>query len=140
MAGRYHVRNATISVALNVLEIRTSIITILAFFFFFSKKLMTTRPKLSKYSEGYPGDSEERFAPSRRELKTIRVHVRWTCHTCQTVFKDLEKQCRTCGHDRCDKCVREPPEEEEESLDEAAVEKISDMIRNVNIAPQAPAA
>lgn len=103
-------------------------------------QLTTIRPKLGKYVEGYPGDAEETLAPSRRELKTIRVHVRWTCHTCQTVFKDLEKVCRACGHERCEKCGREPPEEEEAGLDEAAVEKINEMIRNVNIAPQAPAA
>lgn len=131
-------RIAAISVAPNVLEIRTSTGHVPPLFIV--TELTTVRPKLGKYADGYPGDAEETFAPSRREFKTIRLHVRWTCHTCQTIFKDLETTCRSCGHGRCEKCGREPPEEEDGGLDQAAVEKISDMIRNVNIAPQAPAA
>jgi RNA polymerase subunit RPABC4/transcription elongation factor Spt4 len=97
-------------------------------------------PDVSTHPEGSADDGEETVPIARREFKPIRMHVRWTCHACHTVFKDLERECRGCGHRRCDDCPREPPKEEEEPLDEAAVRKIADLMRNVNISPHASAA
>ena len=76
----------------------------------------------------------------RRELRPIRTRVRWTCHSCTTIFKDLEKTCRSCGHERCDDCTREPPKTEDEPLDEAAIESVAEKMRQIEISPQASAA
>lgn len=98
------------------------------------------RPKLSKHPDGYPGDTEETYPLARRELREIRTHVRWTCHSCRTVFKDLEKTCRSCGHARCGDCPREPPESEKEPVDESVVESVAEKMRRIEISPQASAA
>lgn len=96
-------------------------------------------PKLDKYPHGYPGDTEETFPLARRELRSIRVHVRWTCHECKTLFKDTETTCGKCSHERCDHCSREPPETRKEPLDEEAVKSIERKMKEIAISPQASA-
>lgn len=98
------------------------------------------RPKTSKYPEGYPGDAEETFPLALRELRRIRTRVRWTCHACQTVFKDHEKICGSCSHERCNECGRQPPKKVRAPLDEAAVQSISEKMKSVQLSPQASAA
>ncbi|KAK3174389.1 hypothetical protein OEA41_001634 [Lepraria neglecta] len=73
------------------------------------------RPKLNKYPEGYPGDSEQLYPLGRRELRPARTHVRWTCEKCDTMFKDHGKTCENCGHEKCDDCPRKPPKKSEEA-------------------------
>lgn len=97
------------------------------------------RPKLDKYPHGYPGDTEETFPLGRRELRSIRTHVRWTCHECKTLFKDTEKICGNCSHERCDDCPREPPKTQKEPLDEEAVKSIERKMKEIALSPQASA-
>lgn len=97
------------------------------------------RPKLDKYPQGYPGDTEEAFPLARRELRSIRTHVRWTCHECNTLFKDTEKICGNCSHKRCDDCPREPPKTPEAPLDEEAIKSIERKMKEIDISPQASA-
>lgn len=97
------------------------------------------RPKLDKYPHGYPGDTEEAFPLARRELRSIRTHVRWTCHECNTLFKDTETICAGCSHERCGDCPREPPTTKAEPLDEEAVQSIERKMKEIAISPQASA-
>ena len=72
------------------------------------KKCPRDPPKLRKYPDGYPGDAETETETNRREWKRPRRRVRWTCHSCQSMFKEGEKTCHQCSHERCDGCSREP--------------------------------
>ena len=101
--------------------------------------LTRQRPKLDKYPHGYPGDTDETFPLSRRELRSIRTHVRWTCHECKTLFKDTEKICGNCSHERCNYCSREPAETKKEPLDEEAVKSIERKMKEMAISSQASA-
>ncbi|MCJ1463471.1 hypothetical protein MMC07_002078 [Pseudocyphellaria aurata] len=96
-------------------------------------------PKLDKYPHGYPGDTEETFPLARRELRSIRTHVRWTCHECNTLFQDTETTCGNCSHKRCGDCPREPPKTPPEPSDEEAVQSIERKMKGIAISPQASA-
>ncbi|KAL9595501.1 MAG: hypothetical protein Q9219_006399 [cf. Caloplaca sp. 3 TL-2023] len=96
------------------------------------------RPKTEKYPEGYPGDSD--YNRVIRERHPIRVHVRWTCHECDKMFKDLSRRCEGCGHDRCDDCPRRPPKREKPWLNPEVVKKVEERMRTMDISPQASAA
>lgn len=68
-------------------------------------------PKLHKYPNGYPNDAEpppELYPLMEREYRKPRVRVRWTCHTCEGIFKEGSKTCAKCNHERCDQCSRWP--------------------------------
>lgn len=47
--------------------------------------------------------------------KSIRMRVRRTCHKCSTTFTHA-KECPSCQHVRCTKCVRHPPKRTEAEL------------------------
>ncbi|MCJ1229229.1 hypothetical protein MMC12_005894 [Toensbergia leucococca] len=97
-------------------------------------------PKLSKHPNGYPGDREETYPLAERHLRTIRTRIRYTCHTCSTTFKEDEKLCASCGHERCDECPRSPPRRPPEGLDEEAVGSVEERMRRLDLSPQASAA
>jgi hypothetical protein len=46
--------------------------------------------------------------PTERVQKAIRMRVRYTCHSCRTVFGH-DKVCLSCNHSRCSDCIRYPP-------------------------------
>jgi hypothetical protein len=46
--------------------------------------------------------------PTERVHKSIRMRVRYTCHSCRTVFGH-DKVCLSCHHSRCSHCTRYPP-------------------------------
>ncbi|KAI4209874.1 MAG: hypothetical protein LQ351_007228 [Letrouitia transgressa] len=75
----------------------------------------------------------------QRQMKPIRVHVRWTCHQCSRKFKDLSTTCERCGHERCNECPREPPPQEKADLDPNAVRSVEERMKSINIASPAPA-
>ena len=102
--------------------------------------LIRDRPKLEKYSDGYPGDREEMYPLVTRYRKQIRVHVRWTCHTCQKSFKDHEKICAGCGHERCNECPRYPPKKAKKEFDEEVIRSVEEKLKNISLSPQASAA
>lgn len=95
------------------------------------------RPKLKKYPEGYPGDSEQLYPLGRRELRPARTHVRWTCEKCDTVFKDHGKTCESCGHEKCDDCPRKPPKKVKKPLDPEAVKSVEERMKNLEVSPAA---
>lgn len=87
----------------------------------------------------FPDNSEKAPAvPVRRELRPIRIHVRWECHQCSVPFKDTEKICRNCRHELCENCSREPPLEKDEQLDPEAVQSVEEKMKE--LAVSAPAA
>lgn len=102
-----------------------------------SRMLTVVRSKTEKYPDGYAGDVEERFPLASRQHRTIRTHVRWTCHTCSTLFKDKEKTCDKCGHSRCNECTRQPPKNPKPELDEAAIRSVEERLKNIHVSPQA---
>jgi hypothetical protein len=46
--------------------------------------------------------------PAERVHKPIRMRVKYTCHSCSTVFGH-DKVCISCQHPRCSQCTRYPP-------------------------------
>lgn len=94
-------------------------------------------PKLNKYPEGYPGDSEQLYPLGRRELRPARTHVRWTCEKCDTMFKDHGKTCENCGHEKCDDCPRKPPKKVKKPLDPEAVKSVEERMKNLEVSPAA---
>lgn len=54
------------------------------------------------------------------------------------LFKDTEKTCRNCSHERCAECGREPPDEEEQ-LDPEAIASVERKLKELAIALQASA-
>ena len=73
-----------------------------------------------------------------RLRREVRVHVRWTCEKCSTLFTDAEKICGKCGHERCNDCTREPPKKEK-GLDPAAVARIEKRMKEMDLSPPASA-
>lgn len=57
-------------------------------------------------------------------------------------FKDTEKICRKCRHERCENCSREPPLDNDEELDPGAVESVERKMKELAVPLQtsAPAA
>ena len=102
--------------------------------------LISSRPKTAKYPTGYPGDQEETFPLAKRELKNVRAHVKWNCEKCETLFKDTEKTCRNCGHEKCENCPSHPPRKPKRTLDEDAVKSVEERMKTLDISPQASAA
>lgn len=54
------------------------------------------------------------------------------------LFKDTERTCRNCSHERCAECSREPPEEEEQ-LDPDAIASVERKLKELDVNPQASA-
>ena len=102
--------------------------------------LTSSRPKSDKYPAGYPGDTEETFPLAKRELKSIRTHVRWNCEKCERLFKDTEKFCGNCGHEKCDDCPRHPAQKSKPTPDEDAVRSVEERMKRLDVSPQASAA
>ena len=102
--------------------------------FFFRSQANVFRLK----TQGDAGDEEEMYPKATRHHKDVRVHVRYTCEKCSTMFKDHEKTCGKCGHERCNGCTRQPPKKEN-ALDPAAVERIEKRMREMELSPQAEA-
>ena len=50
----------------------------------------------------------KRAKPTERVQKQIRMRVKYTCHSCSTVFGH-DKVCISCQHPRCKDCTRYPP-------------------------------
>jgi len=97
-------------------------------------------PKKEKYPEGYPGDTEQTFPLAQREMRPTRTKVRWNCEKCETTFKDHEKICKNCAHEKCDNCPRQPLQKVKRPLDEDAVKSVEERMRNLDVSPQASAA
>lgn len=58
-----------------------------------------------------PDETEEEveLLPAvKRVRRKTRQRVRWICEACQTTFIESSKQCSSCGHSRCEKCIRIP--------------------------------
>ena len=52
------------------------------------------------------------------------------------MFKDHEKICGHCGHERCNECTRQPPKKEN-ALDPAAVERIEKRMKEMELSQPA---
>lgn len=102
--------------------------------------LTPPRPKSEKASEGSPGDTEETSPLAQREMKSIPTHVRWNCEKCETLFKDSEKICSNCGHEKCDECPRYPPKGVKPPLDDDAVKSVEEQMKSMQVSPHASAA
>lgn len=70
--------------------------------------LTTSRAKLDKYPDGYPGDAEPPAEPPARTWKKPRLRVRYTCHKCSTMYRSGEKTCANCGQEKCSETIRDP--------------------------------
>lgn len=68
------------------------------------------------------------------------MNVTWNCEKCKTLFKDTEKTCGNCGHEKCDHCPRHLPQEAKPPLDEDAVKSVEERMTTLDVSPQASAA
>ena len=105
-----------------------------------TSSLTPPRPKSDKHPDGYPGDTEETFPLATREMRSIRTHVRWNCEKCERLFKDTEKICGNCGHEKCDECPRHPPKRAKGTLDNDAVKSVEERMKTLHVSPHASAA
>lgn len=71
---------------------------------FHYRELISSMP--SSKSSHHSGKSDGN-KPSPRTQRPIRQRIHTTCHQCGTRF-GLSRECRNCGHRRCDACPREP--------------------------------
>jgi hypothetical protein len=60
-----------------------------------------------------PSEWHKTEGDALRTEKPIRMRVRRMCHKCDATF-GVAKECPSCGHSRCAKCVRYPPKRTEE--------------------------
>ncbi|KAF2217196.1 hypothetical protein CERZMDRAFT_33096 [Cercospora zeae-maydis SCOH1-5] len=54
-----------------------------------------------------PNDEAPMARAVQRVYRKPRQRIRYTCEQCSTMFAGHD-QCRRCGHQRCDDCVRQP--------------------------------
>lgn len=56
-------------------------------------------------------DSQSNSPPPvyERTYKKPRVRIRYMCDKCNRPFEEKRKTCTSCGHERCDACLRSPP-------------------------------
>ena len=102
--------------------------------------LIISSPKRDKYPEGYPGDTLEGSPTGERVKVPKRTKVLWNCEKCATTFKDREKTCANCGHEKCDSCPRTSPAKTQKPEEEAAIQSVEQRMRNLDVSPQASAA
>ncbi|KAK4934371.1 hypothetical protein LTR28_010692, partial [Elasticomyces elasticus] len=50
----------------------------------------------------------ERAVEVRRMYRRPKQRVRWSCERCRSPFVDSTRVCATCGHERCEQCLRDP--------------------------------
>lgn len=79
-------------------------------------------------------------ASEKEMTMNIQSRVRWKCEKCQTLFKDTEKICSNCGHEKCDECPREPPEGFKPPPDDDAVKGVEERMKSLEVSPHASAA
>ena len=77
------------------------------------RRLARARELFKKYDfeideSEWKADEARAAKPTERVQKTIRMRVRYTCHTCNTTFGH-DKVCLSCQHPKCTKCIRYPP-------------------------------
>jgi hypothetical protein len=69
--------------------------------------------------------------------KPIRMRVRRTCHKCNAHFQ-FDKECPSCQHIRCTKCVRNPPKRTEAELIASRERRAAKIKANKENAPIVP--
>jgi hypothetical protein len=63
--------------------------------------------KSDRQGEGIGKENPRIWPPAQRVYKEPRQKVRWRCEICRTVFT-TSKICRTCEHEMCKGCDRDP--------------------------------
>ncbi|EEH49406.2 uncharacterized protein PADG_05485 [Paracoccidioides brasiliensis Pb18] len=97
------------------------------------KKCPRDPPKLHKYPDGYPGDAEPPVVPLERVWRKPKRRVRWTCHNCSKLFKNGDKICSHCQHDRCKDCIRDPPKKIKPEPDPEILRRVEERLSKVLI-------
>ncbi|KAL2830785.1 hypothetical protein BDW59DRAFT_140833 [Aspergillus cavernicola] len=90
-------------------------------------------PKLHKYPDGYPGDAEPPFEPPARTWKRPRQRVRYTCHLCSNVLRSGEKNCSSCGQEKCAETIRDPPKKQKPEPDPEIVRRVEERLANIRV-------
>ena len=78
--------------------------------------------------------------PGGREKQTSRADAQWSCEKCNAPFRGNQATCNSCGHERCDDCLRKPTSRKASAQDEAAIRSVEERMRNLDVSPQASAA
>ncbi|KAK5000344.1 hypothetical protein LTR66_000762 [Elasticomyces elasticus] len=101
-------------------------------------------PKLHKWPNGYPGDgspSEDERTPEqavevRRVYRRPKQRLRWSCEQCRSPFVDSTWVCASCGHERCEQCLRDPPKKVRVAAepDPDVVRIVEERLANLNFA------
>lgn len=97
-------------------------------------------PKRYKYPKGYPGDvtavesSDDQYDGKRKRVyRKTRGRVHYMCDQCQHDFRQGERICWNCNHERCDQCTRSPPKEPDEANPEV-LKSVASKLAATNIA------
>ncbi|KAL4931613.1 uncharacterized protein BDV17DRAFT_240675 [Aspergillus undulatus] len=90
-------------------------------------------PKLDKYPDGYPGDAEPPFEPPPRIWKKPRQRVRYKCHQCSTVYRTGEKNCSSCGQEKCAETIRDPPKRQKPEPDPEIVRRVEERLASIKV-------
>ncbi|KAL4802361.1 hypothetical protein BDV18DRAFT_147377 [Aspergillus unguis] len=90
-------------------------------------------PKLDKYPDGYPGDAEPPFEPPPRTWKKPRQRVRYTCHSCSSVYRSGEKTCPNCGQHKCAETIRDPPKKQKPEPDPEIVRRVEERLASIRV-------
>ncbi|RMY09692.1 hypothetical protein D0867_08640 [Hortaea werneckii] len=88
------------------------------------------RPRGDQHSEEgglILGHEPQMVKTVQRVYKKPRQRVRYTCDRCQTIFVDAER-CRSCGHNRCSDCNRDPPRKATRQPDPAVLRAVNERL------------
>ncbi|EEP75809.1 conserved hypothetical protein [Uncinocarpus reesii 1704] len=97
------------------------------------KKCPRDPAKPHKYPDGYPGDAEPPYEPPERVWRKPRRRIRWTCHSCSTMFPCGVKICPKCEHERCTDCTRDPPKKIKPEPDPELLRRVEEKLAALNV-------
>ncbi|KAL4794525.1 hypothetical protein BDV19DRAFT_192953 [Aspergillus venezuelensis] len=90
-------------------------------------------PKLDKYPDGYPGDADPPFEPPPRIWKKPRQRVRYRCHQCSSVYRSGERNCSSCGQEKCAESIRDPPKKQKPEPDPEIVRRVEERLASIKV-------
>ncbi|KAI9821721.1 MAG: hypothetical protein M1827_002302 [Pycnora praestabilis] len=99
------------------------------------KKCPRDPAKLKKHPDGYHGDVEPDIEPVGKEeriYRKIKQRLRWSCHSCESLFVEKSKTCAMCSHKRCQDCKRDPPKKIKPTPDPEILRSLEAKLASMN--------
>ncbi|KAK5010110.1 hypothetical protein LTR28_011750 [Elasticomyces elasticus] len=91
------------------------------------------------HCDGSPSEDErtpEQAVEVRRVYRRPKQRLRWSCEQCRSPFVDSTWVCASCGHERCEQCLRDPPKKVRVAAepDPDVVRIVEERLANLNFA------